>query len=138
TRSAGPPPARTSSASRVSIALPTAAPSGDSISVSCATTRLPARVPTGPRPREVLHEGAAPHLHVEHERVYPLGDLLRQDRRDDERDALDGRRHVPQGVDALVGRRYFGGLPDHAAAHLAHDARERVGRHGHLETRDGL
>ena len=61
-----------------------------------------------------LHERAAARLHVEHQRVDPLGDLLAHDRRGDERDALDGAGHVAQRVELLVGRRDLGGLPDHA------------------------
>jgi hypothetical protein len=46
-----------------------------------------------------LHEGAAARLHVEHERVDALGDLLAHDRRGDERDALDRGRDVAQRVE---------------------------------------
>ena len=55
--------------------------------VSTAVVRLPAaradaheRVARArARSRSVLHERAAPDLDVEHERVDPLGELLRQD-----------------------------------------------------------
>ena len=69
------------------------------------------------RARLVLHERPAADLHVEHEPVDPLGELLREDRRHDERDALDGRRHVAERVDALVGGGDLARLPDHARAH---------------------
>jgi hypothetical protein len=65
-----------------------------------------------------LHERATAGLHVEHQRVDALGDLLAHDRRGDQRDALDGRRHVAQRVERLVGRGDLGGLADHAAADL--------------------
>ena len=85
-----------------------------------------------------LHEGPAADLHVEHQPVDPLGELLGQDGRDDEGDALDGRRHVAEGIDALVGGGDLRRLPDHAAAHLGHDAREVLGRELGREAGDGL
>ena len=110
-RSAGPPPRSSSIASTTSRALPTARPSGWSMSVSSAVTRLPA-----PRPMPTsaaasrrasgrrLHEGAAPHLDVEHQPVDPLGQLLRHDRGGDERDRLDRGGDVAQRVELAVGR----------------------------------
>ncbi len=100
------------------------------MSVRQRDDRLPARVPTRTSAvgelagaRLVLHERAAADLHVEHEAVDPLGELLREDRRDDERDALDRRRDVAQRVDALVGGGDLRGLPDHARADLARRCR---------------
>ena len=74
----------------------------------------------GQRPRivERLHERARTGLDVEHERADALGDLLAHDRRGDERNALDGARHVAQGVELLVRRGDFRRLPDQAAAHF--------------------
>ena len=55
----------------------------------------------------------------------PGGELLRQDRGGDQRDRLDRRRHVADGVEAPVGGREIGGLADDGAAGLAHDAAEQ-------------
>ncbi len=65
------------------------------------------------------HEGAGPGLDVEHQRTEPGGELLRQDRGGDQRDRLDRRRHVADGVEALVGRREVGRLADDGAAGIA-------------------
>ena len=48
-------------------------------------------------------------------RVDALGDLLAQDRRGDERDALDRAGHVAQGVELLSAGATSRGLADHAA-----------------------
>ena len=53
---------------------------------------------------EVGQEGAGADLDVEHQGGGALGDLLRHDRRGDQRDRLDGAGHVPQGVELAVGR----------------------------------
>ena len=87
-KSGGPSPRTVSSASRISSALPTARPSGWSMSVSRQTTSL-----AGPSPElehllreharvvERLHERAVADLDVEHDRVGAGGELLRHDRR---------------------------------------------------------
>ena len=66
-----------------------------------------------------LHERAAAGLDVEDERVDALRDLLAHDRRADERNALDRRRHVTKCVELLVRRRNLRRLADHRAAHRA-------------------
>src|SRR5699024_5956328 len=53
---------------------------------------------------EVLHERPGTDLDVEDEAGGALGDLLRHDRRGDERDAVDGGGDVAQGVELLVRR----------------------------------
>src|SRR5699024_5986100 len=53
---------------------------------------------------EVLHERSGTDLDVEDEAGGTLGDLLRHDRRGDERDAVDGGGDVAQGVELLVRR----------------------------------
>ncbi len=61
---------------------------------------------------QCLHERAVPHLHIEDDRVGAARDLLRHDARRDQRDLVDGRRHVAKGVEHLVRRHEVGGLPD--------------------------
>ena len=51
--------------------------------------------------------------------LQPGGELLRQDRGGDQRHRFDRRRHVADGIEALVGRREVGGLADDGAAGLA-------------------
>ena len=63
-------------------------------------------------------------LHVHHERVEPGGELLRQDRGDDQRDRLDRAGGVADRVQAAVGRC--------EPRRLAHDRRARA-RHGAAE-----
>ena len=50
----------------------------------------------------------------------PRGDLLRHDAGGDQRDVVDGRGHVAQRVEQLVGRNEIGGLPDDREPDLAH------------------
>ncbi len=71
----------------------------------------------------VGEEGAGAHLHVEHQGVGSLGDLLAHDRRGDERDGLDGAGDVAQGVELAVGRRQV--VPGTA------DDRTDVAQHAH-------
>ena len=65
------------------------------------------------------HERARAGLDVHHERVEPGGELLRQDRGDDQRDRLDRAGRVAQRVEAAVGGRELGRLADDRAAGLA-------------------
>ena len=57
---------------------------------------------------DVAHEGAGAELHIEHQRVGALRDLLRHDARGDQRDRLDGAGDIAQRVELLVGRREAG------------------------------
>ena len=68
----------------------------------------------------------------------PAGELLRHDRGGDERDDVDGRGHVPERVELLVGRDEVGGLPDDREADLAHLRDELVGRQLDAEAGDRL
>ena len=118
-KSAGPCPRTVSSASRTSSALPTAAPSGWSMSVRRQTTSRPAssaerehRLGEPPRLVERLHERAVADLDVEHDRLGAGGELLRHDRGGDQRELVDGRRDVAQPVQELVGRHEVAGLAD--------------------------
>src|ERR671925_1756178 len=61
---------------------------------------------------ERLHEGAVADLDVEDDRVRPGRDLLGHDARGDQRDVLDRRRDVAQGVQLLVGGDELRGLAD--------------------------
>ena len=54
--------------------------------------------------RLFAHEGAGAELHIEGQRARALCDLLRHDRRCDQRNRLDRARHVAQRVQPLVGR----------------------------------
>src|SRR5699024_8794985 len=57
---------------------------------------------------EVLHERPGTDLDVEDEAGGALGDLLRHDRRGDERDAVDGGGDVEQGDELRVRQRQTG------------------------------
>ncbi len=67
---------------------------------------------------EIGDERARSALHVEHEAVEILRELLAHDARGDERNRLDGRGGVAQRVHLLVGGRDLGRLADHRAAVL--------------------
>ena len=64
------------------------------------------------RLRFFFHERAAAEFHVEHEYVDALGEFFREDAAADQRDALDGRRHVAQRIKFFVGGRQFRRLAD--------------------------
>ena len=59
-----------------------------------------------------LHERAAPKLHVEHQPIEILRELLAHDARHDERLGRDGAGHIAQGVEFSVGGADIGGLSD--------------------------
>jgi hypothetical protein len=67
-----------------------------------------------------------PDLTSMHERVEPGGELLGEDRGDDQRDRLDGGGRVAQRVQAPVGGRQVGGLADDRAARLFDHRAEAV------------
>ena len=115
TRSAGPPPWSTSTDSVTSRPLPAARPSGVSMrrraarSVRHAVRRAEADHRLGQlagRGRRRARNAPGTDLHVEHERVGALGDLLRHDRAGDERDRLDrrGRRRAARRACGRPGR----------------------------------
>ena len=64
----------------------------------------------------LLHEGAGADFDVEDQRVHAFGQLLRHDRRGNQRDGLDGGGDVAQGIELQVGRHQLIGLPDEAQA----------------------
>ena len=66
-----------------------------------------------------LHERAVADLHVEHDRLGAAGELLRHDRRGDQRELVDRRRHVAERVEQLVGRDEVAGLADDRDADVA-------------------
>ena len=72
------------------------------------------------------HERAVAELHVHRQPVEPGGELLRQDRRRDERNRLDRRGDVADRVEPFVGGRQIVGLADDRAADVAHDAAKRL------------
>ena len=105
------------------------------MSVSRQTTSRPARAPSStigsarlPRVVERLHERAVADLDVEHDRVRARGELLRHDRRGDQRDAVDGRGDVAQRVELLVRGHEVAGLPDDREPDVAHLRDELVDR----------
>ncbi len=84
--SSGPAPRTTAIASATSSALPTAQPSGWSMSLRSATTRFPSASPvltssaaSAARLLDRLHERAAAHLDVQHDGVRAARHLLRDD-----------------------------------------------------------
>ncbi len=121
-----------------SLALPIATPSGWSMSVSRRAPRRPSRAAerrrasarASARAAARGQERAAADLDVHHERVGALGDLLREDRRRDERDRLDGRGGVAQRVEQRDRR-----APGARSARRARSrpARARAGTRGRLE-----
>jgi hypothetical protein len=85
-----------------------------------------------------LHEGAVAYLDVEDDCVGAGGDLLGHDARGDQADVVDGRRHVAQRVELLVGRDELERLPDHGEAGLAHLRYELCGGELDAKSRDRL
>ncbi len=84
---------------------------------------------------EGLHERAIAHLDVEDDGVGAARDLLGHDARRDERDLVDGRRHIAQCVEELVGGNEVAGLTDDRDADLL-DLRDQL-VHGELDTKAG-
>ena len=64
------------------------------------------------RLRFFLHERAAAKFHVEYEHIDALSEFFGENAAADQRDALDGRRHVAQRVKFFVRRRQFRRLTD--------------------------
>ena len=85
-----------------------------------------------------LHEGAPSDLDVEHDRLGAGGELLRHDRRGDQRDLVDGGGDVAQAVEGEVGRDELGGLADDREADLAHLGDQLLGRQVDPEAGDRL
>src|SRR5438874_8987629 len=63
---------------------------------------------------------AAAVFHVEHQAVQPFSQLLRHDARCNQRNRLDGRRHVAQRVQLAIGRSDLRGLTDERATQFLH------------------
>ena len=63
-----------------------------------------------------LHESAGAHFDIQHQRIDALGELLRHDRRRNQRDRFHRRRHITQRVQLAVRRHQPLGLPDEAQA----------------------
>ena len=126
-------PVRWSIDSRTSTALPAVRPSTRSMSVSSAAQGRPLPAATSMivcassrRLVELGQEGARADLDVHHERVEPGGELLGEDRGDDERDRLDRAGGVADGVEPAVGGGEVAGLADDRAARLAHGGGEAL------------
>ena len=91
-----------------------------------ALAEIEHRLGEDPRVVDRLHERAVADLDVEDDRVGAGRDLLRHDARRDQRDAVDGRGHVAQRVELLVGRHEIGGRADDRHADVAHLGDELV------------
>ena len=107
------------------------------MSVKSTTTGSPASPATASRLSasavallERRQEGAGADLDVHDERVEPGRELLRQDRRRDERQRVDRRRDVADRVEPPVGGREIRRLADDGAAGVAHGARGSGARSG--------
>ena len=89
-------------------------------------------------PRILLrpHERALADLHVEHERARAAGDLLRHDARRDERDLVDRRRHIAQGIELAIGGHEIGALAGDREADLLHLRDELLDRELDAEAGD--
>ena len=87
---------------------------------------------------ERLHERAVADLHVQDDRVGARRELLRHDRRGDQRDDVHSRGHVSERVELLVGRHEIAGLADDREPDLAHLLHELVDRQLDPEARDRL
>src|SRR4051812_6359186 len=83
-----------------------------------------------------VHERAAADLDVEDERIEVFAQFLAQDARRDQRDRLDGGRHIAQGVQLAIRRRELGRLADHRCAVPAYDLLEARQRQVAMEPRD--
>ena len=115
------------------------------MSVRRQTTSRPARVPEiehrlreDPRIVDRLHERAVADLDVEDDRLRARCDLLRHDARRDQRHVVDGRRHVAQPVELLVGRYEVGGRSDDRHPDVAHLSDELVEAQLHAKAGDRL
>ena len=77
-----------------------------------------------------LHERAGAGLHIEHQRIDALSDLLAHNRRADQRRTLHRSRHIAQRIHLLVSRDNLFRLPNqhHSASgeHLAHSVRREI------------
>ena len=72
--------------------------------------RQPARI------HLLLHERAAAHLHIQHQRIHALRQFLRHDRRGNQRNRFHRAGDVAQRVKLAVGRRELVGLSDETQA----------------------
>ena len=131
--------------SRTSSALPIVRPSGTSICVIRAATRRPERSASATSASANArasssrdHERTAARLHVEHEGIDALGDLLAQDRGADQRQALDGRGHVAQRVERAVRRGHLVGLADERTSEIRDLRAELVEREAGPEAADAF
>ena len=79
-----------------------------------------------PRSLRRFHERAAADFHVHDQALQSRGNLLRQNRRRDQRHGLNGSGHIANRIEASIRRREIGGLADDRAADLLHDFAKRV------------
>ncbi len=87
---------------------------------------------------DLLHERAGAGLHVEHQRVDPLGQFLAHDGSADQRGAFHRPGHVAQRIDFLVGGSDFGRLPDQGAPAGFQDAPKFGERQIDVEIREWI
>ena len=84
------------------------------------------------------HECRHAELHIQHQGVEALGELLGEDGSHDERNRGHGRRHVAQGVESFVGGDHARGLAADDAADGLHDFGNALGRGQALEAGNGI
>ena len=81
-------------------------------------------------PVRAVHERAIADLHIHDERLESRRDLLRQDRRRDQRDGFDRARYVAYRIEPAVGRCEIRGLADDRAADVLDDCGVNVSKSG--------
>ena len=84
------------------------------------------------------HEGAGANLHIHHQSLQTGRQLLGQNRGGDERNGLDGGRHIARGIDALIGWRQITGLPDDGDPDLLDHLAQQLGGRSRLIAGDGV
>ncbi len=87
---------------------------------------------------ERVHKRAAAVLHIEHDAVGASGELLTHHAGRDQRDRLDRRGDIAQGIKFFIGGGELAALSGHNQAHLAHDLAKLGGIEGGAQAGDAL
>ena len=96
------------------------------------------RLGQGARLVQVGHEGRRAELHIQHQRLETLRQLLGQDRSDDERDGRHRAGDVAQGVEPFVGWHHALGLATDHAPDLLDDLNDPLAGELGGKARDGI